>query len=172
MGLLMRAAMVVLLGYLVSPPALAGKLDRLSDTEKVHWRALRVFVDKDEQKLWLKLKSEEERNQWLKDRGYWERFYQHPPHVRDQIVAGDVKKGWNREKLFMAWGQPSERRMLTGRPANRSERLIYRFQVDKKGFVTVVVDARPDYKAVDRYQVDVVLDDDVITELTRRDDWL
>jgi len=163
--------MIVLWGCLMGLDAVAGKLDRLSDTERVHWRALRVFVDKDEQKTWLKLKTEEERNAWLKERGYWEKFYQYPENVRKQIVAGDVKKGWNREKLYMAWGQPSERRRLTGRAASRSERLIYRFEVDKKGFVTVVVDRRPDYKAVDRYQVDVVVDDDVITELHRRDDW-
>lgn len=164
-------AMIVLWGCLMGTSALASKLDKLSDTERVHWRALRVFVDKDEQKHWLKLKTEEERSQWLKERGYWDRFYRYPDHVRDQIVAGDVKKGWDRNKLYMAWGQPSERLRLTGRPATRSERLIYRFEVDKDGFATVVVDRRPDYKAVERYQVDVVVDDDVITELTRLDAW-
>ncbi|MEM6929394.1 MAG: hypothetical protein AAF602_20815 [Myxococcota bacterium] len=164
--------MIVLWGCLMGTTAIAGKLDRLSDTERVHWRALRVFVDTKDQKDWLKLKTEQERNQWLQDRGYWERFYRYPQHVRDQIVAGDVKKGWDRNKLYMAWGQPTERNRLTGRPASRSERLIYRFEVDKDGFITVLVDGRPDYKAVDRYQVDVVVDDDVVTELTRRDDWL
>lgn len=163
--------MLLVVGLFTSTVATAGKLDRLSETERIHWRALRVFFDKADQKDFLKLKTEEERNAWLKERGYWDRFYKHPQTIREAIVAGEVKKGWDRDRLYMAWGQPSERNRLTGRPATRSERLIYRFEVDKDGFATVVVDRRPDYKAVNRYQVDVVVDDDVVTELTQVDDW-
>ena len=158
--------LAALLAFLV-----AGKLDKMSGEERAHWRALRVFVEKKDQKKWLKLKTQEQRDAWLQERDLWDRFYEHEPFVREQIVAGDVKLGWDREMLYMAWGAPSQRLKLTGRAAARSERLIYRFEVDGEGFASVLTDGKPDYKAVDRYQVNVILDDNVITDMMRLEDW-
>ena len=149
----------------------AGKLDKMSTEERAHWRALRVFVEEKDQKKWLRLKTEEQRNEWLKERGLWDRFYEHDEVVREQIVAGDVRLGWDRMMLYMAWGAPSEKLKLTGRAASRSERLVYRFEVDKDGFASPLTGRNPDYKAVDRYQVNVILDDNVIADMMRLEDW-
>ena len=150
---------------------LAGKLDRMSTDERAHWRALRVFVEDKDQKQWLRLKTKEERDAWLKERGLWDRFYTHEDYVRDQIVAGDVRPGWSRDMLYMAWGRPTQRLRLTGRSASRSEQLIYRFEVDADGYASPLVGRKTDHKAVDRYQVNVIVDDDRVAELVELDAW-
>ena len=149
----------------------AGKLDRMSSDERAHWRALRVFIEEKDQRKWLRLKTEEQRNEWLKENGYWDRFYRHDPSVRAQIVAGDVRLGWSREMLYMAWGAPTQRLKLTGRQASRSERLIYRFEVFADGTASPLVGKNPSYKAVDRYQMNVTLDDNEIAELKEIKGW-
>ncbi len=159
---LVAGLLVVLLG---------GKLDRLSSDERAHWRALRVFVEDRDQKRWLKLKTEEERNDWLKEQGLWDRYYSNDPATREQILAGDVRLGWDRYQLYMAWGQPSQRMRMTGRSAVRSERLIYRFEVDEEGYASPLVGTKVDHRAVDRYQINVIIDDDTITKIHEIDDW-
>lgn len=149
----------------------AGKLDRLSEAEKDHYRALRVFMEESDQKAWLKLKTEEERNAWLQEQKLWDRFYALTAEQRQSVIAGEVKRGFSRDMVYMAWGNPFQKQRLTGREAERSEMLIYRFEVDKEGFATPVVGKKVDYKAVDRYQTEVLLDDDVVTEIVEKDEW-
>ena len=49
---------------------------------------------------------------------------------------------------------------------------MYRFEVDKKGVIRVwQPGSRTDYKMVDRFQTEVNLDDDVVTEMLRKEDW-
>jgi hypothetical protein len=148
-----------------------GKLSRLSDGEYAHYRALRVFMDDKERKSWLKLKTTEERDQALKDAGLWDRFYAHPEEVRQQIVTGEVKQGWTRDMVYMAWGPPFERLRLTGREASRSELFVYRFELDKDGIATPLVGKRLDYKAVGQHQIELVVDDDVVAEMKEKDHW-
>ncbi len=149
----------------------AGKWDRLEDVEKDHYRALKTFMDDKEEKAWLKLKTQEERDASLKDQGLWDKFYAHDAGVREQILAGDVRLGWDREQVYMAWGPPFQKQRLTGRNAARSEKLVYRFEVDKDGFATPLVGKKLDYKAVARYQVELVVDDDYVAALVEKDDW-
>lgn len=156
---------------LALPIVMGSKLDRLTDAEQTHYRALRIFLDKKEQKEWLKGKTEEERNAWLKEHGLWDRFYMHDEATRAEIVAGEVELGWSTDMVYMAWGSPFQRQRLTGRQASRSELLVYRFEVDKKGYATPVVGKKIDYQAVDQYQVEVIIDDDVVADLIEKPDW-
>jgi hypothetical protein len=150
---------------------LGGKLDRLSDAEQSHYRALRIFLDEKEQKEWLKLKTEDERNAWLVEHNLWDKFYSHDEATRQQIIEGDVELGWSRDMVYMAWGAPFQKQRLTGRQATRSEALVYRFEVDKKGYASPVVGAKVDYKAVDRYEVRLVIDDDIVAEMDEHPGW-
>ena len=115
--------------------------------------------------------TEDQRNAWLQQEGLWDKFYGHNEVTRQQIVEGDVRLGWSRDMVYMAWGAPFQKMRLTGRPAARSEELIYRFEVDKDGFATPLVGKHTDHKAVDRYQVELVIDDDTLTEMVEKDDW-
>jgi hypothetical protein len=150
---------------------MGSKLNKLSEGEYAHYRALRVFMEEPERKAWLKLKTSEERDAWLKEHKLWDRFYSHPEDVRKQIVDGDVAIGWTRDMVYMAWGAPFQKQRLTGRPAARSELLVYRFEIDKDGTATPLVGARADYKAVDHHQTELVVDDDVVTEMVEKKDF-
>lgn len=146
-----------------------SKLNRLSEAEYDHYRALRIFMNEDERKEWLKLKTTEERDQWLKDHKLWDKFYAHPTEIRQQIVDGLVEKGWTRDMVYMAWGAPFEKQRLTGRPAGRSELFMYRFEIDKNGVATPLVGKHEDYQAVGQHQTELILDDDVVTEMVEKD---
>ncbi len=169
-------ALVLALGMLAG---CGGKMKRLSGTERDHLAALRVYMNDDAEKEWLKLKTEAERDEWLHVNGvpgsrlsYWEQFYQYDAEVREAILGGDVQLGWTEDKVFMSWGQPYERRRLTGRPASRSELFIYRFEVDRDGIIRVwEPSSTTAYKAVRQYQMDVFIDDNSVTDIIRKDVW-
>jgi hypothetical protein len=165
-----RATTAVLLGLLV----LGGgsKLDRLTPAEQDHFAGLRVWMDKKQQKDFLKGKTEEERNQWLEDRGLWERWYKFDDGMREAILGGEVTKGWPYDAVYMSWGKPHERKKMVGRSASRSELLTYRFEVMADGAVLVwAPDSKSTYKAVDKYTMYVYIDDDKVGDLERKKGW-
>lgn len=163
-------SLAVLIGLVVFGGG--SKLDRLTPVERDHFDGLRVWMDKKQQKSFLKLKTEEERNQWLKDEGLWERWYKYEQDMRDSILAGDVKRGWPYDAVYMAWGKPHERARQIGRSASRSELLTYRFEVMEDGAVMVwVPGSKATYKAVDKYTMLVYIDDDKVGDIERKDGW-
>jgi hypothetical protein len=151
--------------------ASASKLSKLSEQEQIEYRVFRAFMTEDDQKAWLRLKTPEERTAWLKDHHLWEKFYTESTEVQALIVSGKVALGWTRDQVYLAWGNPFQKQRLTGREAQRSELLVYRFEVDKDGYATPLVGKKEDYKAVDRYQVELVMDDDVVAELSKKEEW-
>ena len=58
-------------------------------------------MDEDARRDYLRLQTEEERNDYLQTAELWDNFYQYEPHIRDLIVAGDVQVGWSKEMLVM-----------------------------------------------------------------------
>ncbi len=156
---------------LLLAPLTGAKLGKLSEQEQIEYRVFAAFMTPDQQKTWLKLKTPEERTEALKTLGVWEKFYGQSPEMQQRIVAGDVQLGWSRDEVYMAWGQPFQKQRLTGREAQRSELLVYRFEVDKDGYATPFVGKKEDYKAVDQYQVDLIMDDDVVASLEEKADW-
>ena len=143
---------------------------RLSNVEFDHYYALRVYMDEEQKKTYLKLKTEEERNEYLKQLKLWDRFYSYNEAEREEIIGGDVKVGWTKDKLYMAWGAPYDRARVVGRAATRSERLIYRFEQQEDGTVLVWEEgSKTAYKAVRLFVREVILDDDVIKEINEAD---
>jgi len=169
----MRTALVFTLAALT----LAGcgyerHMKRLSDAEFDHYYALRPYMNEDSRKTYLKLKTEEERNAFLQEKGLWDLFYKYDAETRDSIVAGDVQVGWTKDKVLMAWGRPYDKQKLTGRQAQRSERLVYRFEKHEDGTILVwEANSKTEYKAIQLFQRDVLMDDDVVVEITQRDRW-
>lgn len=168
----MKRYLPYLLVGLVALSAGNRKLKRLEPDEKQHYRALKVWMDDKERKAYLKLKTRPERDAWLKDQGYWERFYQYDERTRDDILAGDVHKGWTQDKLLMAWGPAHTRNRLTGRKAERAERFVYRFEVLEGGKVLIwEPDSKTAHVAIDKYTMEVVLENGVIVEMNKSDGW-
>jgi len=147
-----------------------SRVKYLSDTEFDHYYALRVYMDDGQKKTYLKMKTEEERNAYLQKLGLWDRFYKYEPHIRELIVSGDVQVGWTKDMLYMSWGAPYDLRKLPGRKAERSELMVYRFEEQPDGSILVwQKGSRTEYKAVRLFSREVILDDDVIAEITDRD---
>lgn len=151
--------------------SLGSKLDRLSDQEYAHYRALRIFMEEKDRKAWLRLKTPEQRDARLREMNLWDKFYSLSEAQRQKVVAGEVEVGFTRDMLYMAWGAPFSKNRLTGREAARSELLVYRFQIDRSGIATPVVGERIDYKAVGQHQTEVFVDDDVVTKMVEKDSW-
>jgi len=149
-----------------------NKVKRLSAVERDHYYALKVWMEDGERKAYLKNKTEDERNAWLHDNGFWDRFYQYDEAMRQAIIDGDVSDGWTYDQVYMAWGKPHERKRLTGRKAQRSELLVYRFEVQADGSVVVwQPGSKTAHIAVDLYRIELNVDDGVVTESTRRAGW-
>lgn len=143
-----------------------GRVKHLSDSEFDHYYALKVYMDEPAQKTYLKLKTEDERNAYLKEKGLWDRFYKYNDYMRQQIVDGKVEVGWTKDALLMSWGSPYESRKLPGRNAERSELFVYRFEQMEDGSVLVwTKDSKTYYKAVNLFAREVVLDDDKVVEI-------
>jgi hypothetical protein len=74
--------------------------------------------------------------------------------------------------VFMAWGAPWDHRALVGRPAPKSELLVYRFEKQEDGTVLVYVpDSKTAYKSVARFTREVYLDSDTVTEIVEKPGW-
>ena len=147
------------------------KLKRLSADERAHFEALDVFMDDDAEKAFLKLKTEEERNAFLKQAGLWERYYQYDAERRAEIAAGDVKVGWTDDQVYMAWDAPHDRgRGVRSRAAGRTETLVYNFLLtaDKQ---IVLWERGSKYEPSARAKFRLVLTavDGVITQMEKQD---
>lgn len=151
----------------------AGRFDRLPQHEQDHFTALKVFLSEKDQKAWLKLKTEDERNTWLKERKLWDRFYQHDEPVRQQILQGDVKTGWTEAMVNMAWGRPAQRlRNTDPRIAGKSDRLIYLFEVTPEGRALVWhAGSKETHTAIKRFRIELVLVEGIVETYEKQDGW-
>jgi hypothetical protein len=149
-----------------------GKLKRLSPVERDHHSALKVWLEADENKAYLKLKTEPARSAWLKKEGYWDRFYQYPEARRAEIVAGSVGVGWTYDQVYMAWGRPHQKRMAAGRQAERSELYVYRFETDYEGVMHVwYPNSKLTREAIEMFRLEVYIDNGVVVKMDRQEGW-
>ena len=149
-----------------------SRVKKLSDEEFKAYYALKPYMNDDTRKAYLKLKTEAERTKYLKSKGLHERFYKFEEHVRQAIVDGAVQTGWTKEMVYMSWGNPFDRRALAGRPASRSEMLVYRFEKQEDGSILVwVPNSKTEYKAIARFIREVYLDNDQVTEIIEKPGW-
>ena len=142
------------------------RIKKLSDTEYDHYHALRVFMNEEQQKAYLKTKVEEDRNAMLKSMGLWDKFYGLEPARRQAIIDGQVAVGWKAEEVLMSWGTPFDTRNMPGRQAERSKMWVFRFEEQPDGSVLVwEKGSKTEYTAVRFFQREVILDNDVVAEI-------
>lgn len=155
---------------LLPTAASADKTKRLSAVEKDHYQALKVYMNKAQRKAYLKIKTEDGRNAALKKAGLWDRFYRYDEAVREDILQGDVKVGWEENAVFMAWGAPVKKLSVTGREASLSEELQYRFEVAPDGYVAVWTEkSKTEHKAAVLYKIQLTVDDGRVARMVRTD---
>jgi hypothetical protein len=157
-----------------------ARVKHLGDEEFKHYYALKPFMSEETEKGFLTLKTEEERTEYLKSIeiervppiNLYDVFYQYPDNIRQLIVDGAVQEGWAKDMVLMAWGAPYDKKKLVGRPAPRSEMLIYKFEKHEDGSVLVFIPgSKTEYKAVERFTREVILDADVVTEIVEKSGW-
>ena len=143
---------------------------RLDNQEFDHYYALRVYMTEEQRKYYLKLKTRDERDAYLKKLGLWDTFYSFEPEEREDIVAGNVQIGWTKKKVEMAWGAPDSRKKAIGRAASRSEIYTYRFEQQEDGSVLVwEPNSKTVYKAIRLFVKEVIIDDDIVMEIKEKD---
>jgi hypothetical protein len=176
-----RTSWAVLIGW-IAVGSCGASLKKLTPEEVDAYHALQPFMSEDQEKTMLKFKTSEERTAWLKEQklalggqtadNLYELWYRFDAEQRATITEGRVEPGWTQDMMFMAWGEPVNRQRLTGRNASRSEVFNYRFEILEDGSTLVwVPKSKQSYKSVDRYQVDVYVDDGRVTELVRKAAW-
>lgn len=171
-SLLVTLTLLGTLGALLPGCSWESRVKRLSDTEFSHYYALKPFMSDDQRKEYLKIKTEDDRNAWLKSKGLWDVFYKYDEHIREAIVAGAVQVGWTKEMVLMSWGAPFDKRSLAGRPSPRSELLLYRFEKHEDGTILVFLPgSKTEYKAIDRFRREVYVDNDVVSEIVQKSGW-
>ena len=150
---------------------------RLDDQEFDHWYALRVYMSDEQKKAYLKKKTREERDAYLQSEKLWDKFYQYEDRIRDKIVAGEVQAGWTLDMLEMAWGRPYDQQMAIGRQAVRSVKYVYKFELhektNKEGQVQQNIllwepNSKTVYKAKQCFKQEVIVDDNVIAEMEKK----
>lgn len=150
----------------------AAPIDRLEPPERAHFDALRVWMDKRQEKDFLKLKSREARDQWLKDNKLWDRFYQYAADVRAEIVAGNVAVGWMADQVYMAWGPPFQKVRTADPGVQRSEKLVYLLEVTPEGKVLVwEPGSKETHNAIDRYRYELVVHNGMVVEKLKKPGW-
>jgi hypothetical protein len=179
----MFRTLVALIVLALPLSAQAGKEKRLSEGELMAYNALMPFMSEDEEKAYLKLKTQEERDAWLKANppkpeenplllSYYDRYWNNSEVMREQIASGAVGPGWTYDQVIMAWGEPHVKRKLAGRPAERSEMYVYRFETDWNGGIHVwTPKSKLTSKAIELFQLDVYIDDGKVTNIERKDAW-
>lgn len=150
------------------------KWDRLAPYERDHYQALSVFFgdEKKETKEWLKLETPAERDQWLKDKGYWNHFYKYDEMDRKKILSRLPEIGWTQDMVYMAWGAPYRKLKSTKRTAQDTIIFQYRIQVSKDGeHLVYTPGSKATYKSTERYTQELVLDNRKVSEIRRKDGW-
>ncbi len=148
------------------------KVKRLSDNEFDHYYALKPFMEDDQEKQYLKLKTEEERNAYLQEIGLWDRFYSLTPDERERVLTGKVELGWTKNMVLMAWGPPWDQAKLIGSNTYNAWRYVYRFEKQADGTALVYVPgSKTAYKAVELFSYELIMNDDRVVEINRYKGW-
>lgn len=167
-----RIVAVALLAVLMGTGCASKKLNRLSDTEFDHFYALKPFMEEEQEKVFLKKKTEEERNAYLQEIGLWDRFYSLTPDERERVLTGKVELGWTKNMVLMAWGPPWDNAKVIGSQTYNAWRYVYRFEEQADGSALVYVPgSKTAYKAVSIFSIELIMNDDRVVELNRYKGW-
>lgn len=131
-------ALIALLTIAVATPAFAGKanvkkLSKKWPKEDVAWaRSFDVWMSDEELDVFVKLKTTEERKQFLTQAGYWKMWEDIDDEMLPNVIEGKVVEGMTRDEVLMCWDKPEKIRKDFTREAYVNE-LHYKFEYDRKG---------------------------------------
>ena len=85
----------------------------------------------DEVKVFEKLGSTEERQQFLEQAGYWQ-MWKDVNDMKPHVMEGKVVKGMDQDEVYMCWDKPVKIRKDFKKDAY-VDILYYTFEIDRKG---------------------------------------
>ncbi len=142
-------SLLICAAFLLPAPADAAlvnerKIKRWPDEDKQLVRALDVWMTDEEMGIFIKLKTTDERVEFLTETGYMKRWKaleeEKDPTIFNAIKKGEVIEGMTKDQVFMCWDKPMKIRDEFKREAYVKV-LWYEFEIDRKGREFLV---RPD----------------------------
>lgn len=162
----------LLLAALLAASADAAPIDRLAADERQAFDALAVFLDDKQERSFLKLKTRELRDAWLKAQGLYSRWWGLDPARREAIATGAVTVGFSVDEVLMAWGAPFERRRVVVEGVHRAEVVVYRVEVTPEGRVLIwEAGSKETHNAQERYRWILDVHDGVVVSKTKKARW-
>jgi len=130
-------ALTALLCLCLATPALAGqvnmkKLKKWPELDRTWARSFDAWMTDEELKLFLQIKTTEERQKFLVDAGYWKIWKKIDKEMVPNIIKGEVLNGMTKDEVFMCWDKPKKIRKDFRKKAY-VDVLNYEFEVDRKG---------------------------------------
>ncbi|MBJ92859.1 MAG: hypothetical protein CMP23_00130 [Rickettsiales bacterium] len=137
MNRFLSALALLVLVLALAAPALAGqvnprKIKKWPELDKVWARSFDAWATDEELDVFVKLKSTDERKEFLKKIGFWKKWKKIDEEMMPNIMAGEVVRGMNKDEVFMCWDKPVKIRKDFRRNAY-VDVLNYRFEIDRKG---------------------------------------
>jgi hypothetical protein len=133
----LKSIPVALLVLALSSPALAGqvnmkKIKKWPALDQAWARSFDAWMSKEELAVFIKLKSTDERKDFLEKAGYWKIWDRIEDEMLPYVLKGEVIKGMTKDEVFMCWDKPEKIRKDFRRDAY-VDVMNYRFEIDRKG---------------------------------------
>ena len=118
-------------------PAMAGqvhprKIKKWPEVDRAWARSFDAWMTDEELGIFLKLKTTDQRKDFLTEAGYWKLWKKIEDEMLPNVIAGDVVNGMTKDEVFMCWDKPKKIRKDFRKNAY-VDVLNYEFEIDRKG---------------------------------------
>ena len=126
-----------LLALALALPAVAGQLNmkkvkKWPELDRAWARSFDAWMSDDELDVFVKLKTTEERKDFLVKAGYWKKWDKIEDEMLPYVIKGEVVRGMSKDEVFMCWDKPEKIRKDFRRDAY-VDVMNYKFEIDRKG---------------------------------------
>jgi len=128
---------ITLLSIGLTAPALAGqvnprKIKKWPALDQAWARSFDAWMSDEELDVFIKLKTTDERKDFLKKAGHWKKWDKIEDEMLPNVIKGEVVRGMNKDEVFMCWDKPAKIRKDFRRDAY-VDVMNYKFEIDRKG---------------------------------------
>jgi len=128
---------ITLIAITLAFPALAGqvnlrKIKKWPELDRAWARSFDAWMSDEELSVFIKIKTTEERQDFLKKAGYWKKWDKIDDEMLPNVLKGEVVRGMTKDEVFMCWDKPEKIRKDFRRDAY-VDVMNYKFEIDRKG---------------------------------------
>ena len=134
---LLLSLTITLIAITLAFPALAGqvnlrKIKKWPELDRAWARSFDAWMSDEELDVFIKIKTTEERQDFLKKAGYWKKWDKIDDEMLPNVLKGEVVRGMTKDEVFMCWDKPEKIRKDFRRDAY-VDVMNYKFEIDRKG---------------------------------------